>query len=73
MQDSNVTPANRPVRSLTCCCCGSTTLGRQWHNRDTGFGLCPDCISVCSRNTEPADFERNYGVRGVHFDVEASR
>lgn len=63
---------DKPVRRLTCCCCVASTLGRQWHNRDTGWGLCAGCIQFCARGTEPKDFERTYGVRGVHFDVEAA-
>ncbi|MEJ7804384.1 MAG: hypothetical protein WKG03_00465 [Telluria sp.] len=60
-----------PVVHLTCCCCGAATRGRQWHNRDTGYGLGVECIEFCSRNTSPEDFERCYGRRGEHFDVEA--
>lgn len=59
-----------PVRRLTCCCCGAATRGRQWWNRDTGFGLCTDCIDFCARNTTPEDFQQSYGDRGVHFDVK---
>lgn len=62
--------SDKPVKNLTCCCCGAHTRGRQWHNRDTGFGLCVNCIDFCHRNTTDADFERSYGVRGVHYDVK---
>lgn len=60
-----------PVRRLTCCCCGASTPGRQWHNRDEGFGLCVGCIDFCARGSTPTDFQRTYGLRGVHFDVPA--
>ena len=60
----------RPVRGLTCCCCGASTRGRQWHNRDWGYGLCVKCIDYCARNITPDQHRSNYGVRGVHFDVQ---
>ena len=58
------------VRRLLCSCCGAVTRGRQWYNRDTGHGLCVDCIEQCQRNETPEQFERCYGVRGVHFDIK---
>ncbi len=62
----------QPVRSyMRCCCCGASTRGRQWHNRDTGYGLCVDCITFCHRNESPAEFTRLYGHRGIHFDLPA--
>lgn len=58
-----------PLKTLTCCCCGSGTKGRQWWNRDTGYGLCDDCIEYCSVHTVPVGgTARSYGVRGVHWD-----
>lgn len=62
----------KPVRWLTCCCCGASTRGRQWWNRDTGFGLCTSCIPLTHRNVTPAEAERLYGVRGTHFDLPAA-
>lgn len=61
-----------PIRRLTCCCCGESTMGRQWWNRDTGYGLCVKCIPLVSRpiNLEGTTMERLYGVRGFHYDVE---
>lgn len=58
------------IRTLRCCCCGAITRGRQWHNRDTGYGLCPDCIDFCHRNTTDDEFRSNYGDRGVHYDIK---
>jgi hypothetical protein len=59
---------DRP-RHLECCCCGGGLKGRQWHNRDDGYGLCPDCIDYCARNETVESFERCYGLRGIHFDI----
>ncbi len=61
--------ANQAPRRLTCCCCGESTLGRQWWNRDTGFGLCVTCIPLCGRKETPESFQELYGIRGVHYDV----
>lgn len=63
-----------PVRSLTCCCCGTLTRGRQWWNRDTGYGLCEKCAVWISSRETPEDFERCYGRAGVHHSLpEVSR
>ncbi len=61
---------DNPIR-LTCCCCGNSTWGRQWWNRDTGFGLCKKCITFDG----DADIEKgqnapSYGIRGYHYDIE---
>lgn len=57
------------VRNLKCSCCGGLTRGRQWHNRDTGYGLCSSCISFVSERTTPEEVRRCYGDRGVHYDL----
>ena len=57
-----------PIRSLECCCCGSATKGRQWHNRDTGYGLCVACAEwmIAEKRDNPKELA---GERGVHWDV----
>ena len=62
-------PDPGPVRILHCCCCGAATRGRQWYNRDTGYGLCRGCVDRCSRNETPEEVKSLYGVRGVHYDL----
>ncbi len=58
------------VVSLECCCCGGGLKGRQWHNRDDGYGLCPNCIDYCAEREPTVEaFERCYGLRGIHFDI----
>ena len=60
------------VQVRDCTCCGGAARGRQWHNQDTGYGLCVDCIDYCGRSfTWPEEFERIYGKRGIHYDVQA--
>lgn len=59
----------KPIRELGCCCCGSSTRGRQWWNRDTGYGICVECLEFCG--VAPGDnYAESYGYRGVHFAVE---
>lgn len=59
-------------RSLFCACCGGWTKGRQWPNQDTGYGLCVSCVEWKEkRGTDAEEIRRNYGIRGVHFDIPA--
>ncbi len=44
-------------------------MGRQWWNRDKGFGLCADCIVFCGADVAQGEETASYGVRGVHYDV----
>lgn len=60
-----------PIFSLTCCCCGTSTTGRQWHNRDTGYGLCQRCIERCTHGEPHDEIVRRYGLRGIHYDLPA--
>lgn len=59
-----------PWRTLTCCCCGAGCRGRQWWNRDTGYGLCPKCVPYVSRGETPEEVERTYGRAGYHYETE---
>jgi hypothetical protein len=56
------------IESLTCCCCGSGLKGRQWWNRDTGFGLCNGCIAFVGIK-DGEDYADSYGHRGIHWGV----
>ena len=60
--------ADKPVRTLQCCCCGGYTKGRQFYNQDTGHGLGDCCVDFVTPRTE--DMERTYGVPGVHYRIE---
>jgi len=77
--DAVETSKQGPVRWLTCACCGEETRGRQWPNRDTGYGVCVACADRHAAKYgegTPADGQRTdsvyslYGVRGVHFDIK---
>tara|TARA_R110002020_G_scaffold337578_3_gene553014 strand:+ start:176 stop:364 length:189 start_codon:yes stop_codon:yes gene_type:complete len=56
--------------NLTCCCCSGDTKGKQWHNRDKGYGLCPTCADWIMKKETPEEMGRNYGKRGIHWDIE---
>lgn len=60
-------------RPLTCACCGGDAgIWQQWHNQDTGFGLCAKCADwITERDARlPADFRtdltHHYGRPGYH-------
>ncbi len=57
----------KPIKTLTCCCCGEQTIGRQWWNRDTGFGLCESCAERISKNEDQETMKSCYGEKGVHY------
>ena len=55
---------------MTCSCCGSGCMCRQWFNRDTGYGLCASCANwIEGRGATAEEMKSNYGVRGVHYDI----
>lgn len=60
-----------PIKNLECCCCGAGTQGRQWWNRDTGYGLCSGCVVFCGADVELGahDPEKAYGIHGYHYDL----
>lgn len=66
-------PPNGIIRqinpSLDCCCCGRGAGNfEQWHNRDTGYGICADCIKwMRDRKISEAEIKNLYGVEGVNF------
>ena len=59
-----------PVMSLVCSSCGAALRGRQWHNRDVGFGLCPSCVAWIKTRESKQEMLQNYGVEGMHYAVE---
>lgn len=66
----DVVTHKQPIRSLYCAVCGARTRGRQWHNRDTGYGLCLDSfLWLINGRMSAEEIQDLYGIRGVHFDV----
>lgn len=63
-----------PIRNLYCAVCGALTRGRQWHNRDTGYGLCADSAAwLKGRGMSAEEMESLYGREGEHFNCEEVR
>ena len=63
-----------PIRNLQCCCCGALMRGRQWWNRDAGYGMCITCIRfVRSRGMSEEEIQSNYGLEGIHWGVIEER
>ena len=66
----NNTTEQSKILSLTCCCCGAGTIGRQWRGRDKGFGLCPNCATwITGRGESAEEMHANYGEPGVHYNL----
>lgn len=60
-------------RRLLCACCGAVAgTWQQWHNQDTGYGLCASCADwIIERDLRKpeewrTDMARTYGEPGVH-------
>lgn len=65
-------PEQEPSRFLYCAVCGACTRGRQWWNRDTGYGVCVECIErLRAKGYSEEELTRLYGTEGVHWNVEA--
>jgi hypothetical protein len=60
-------PANTPIVTLTCACCYGVAVGRQWHNRDTGYGLCEKFADWLSGRETPENMKSYYGIEGIHY------
>lgn len=58
-----------PIKTLKCCCCGERTKGRQWWNRDTGFGLCEACAQRIEKREDSESMRSCYGEKGTHYCI----
>ena len=58
------------ITTLTCSCCGKAAKGRQWWNRDRGYGLCKGCIEFASKDLTKEERISYYGYNGVHYNLE---
>lgn len=61
------------TRFLTCACCnGHAGRWQQWHNQDTGFGLCARCADwIHRRGMDAATLTQTYGKAGIHREAAA--
>lgn len=55
---------------LTCACCGERARGRQWHDRDTGYGVCSRCFRASFLRDGRDEAERLYGRAGEHHSLD---
>lgn len=55
------------IKTLTCCCCGELTQGRQWWNRDNGFGHCNSCTDRYDQDTKIGERNDCFGIKGKHY------
>lgn len=56
-------------RQLTCSCCGGDSgLFQQYHNQDTGYGICAKCVKwQLARGEDQEQINFRYGTEGVNF------
>jgi hypothetical protein len=60
--------SRKAYRALECCVCGAHTMGRQWWNRDIGYGICSPCVQFVRKHGETeVDIRSNYGIEGIHY------
>lgn len=66
-------------RRLKCCVCGGEAgHWEQWHNQDTGWGVCRTCVDWISTKEstkachnellDPLQFARTYGLAGKNYE-----
>jgi hypothetical protein len=60
------------MKTLQCSCCGSGTKGKQHWNQDTGYGLCPKCVSWIIGRSSLDEVKRSHGKPGVNFAMPLS-
>lgn len=56
-------------RRLICSVCGAYAgLFEQHHNRDTGWGICPACVTWLRNRGETGEaLQANYGAPGINY------
>jgi hypothetical protein len=52
-----------------CCVCAAAIWQqlKQWHNRDTGWSICRECVMRYRPTMHGEEFEQLYGEEGVHY------
>lgn len=60
----------KTIQTLACCCCSELTQGRQWWNRDIGYGLCAKCADFIAVKEDKETIKSCYGEKGVHYCIE---
>jgi len=65
--DDYATERAKPIKWLSCTCCGEGMHGRDWWNQEPGYGLCDSCVPRCCGEIELGEESETYGVSGIHF------
>jgi hypothetical protein len=60
----------KEIKILSCCCCSQKTEGRQWWNRDRGYGLCEKCAEIIEDEEDEKTMKELYGIKGIHYQVK---
>jgi hypothetical protein len=58
------------MKFLICCCCGERTIGKQWWNRDKGYGVCKECGEREEKRAGIEEAQRSFGVKGKNWAIE---
>lgn len=67
--DGYASERKKPIKWMSCTCCGDSMQGRDWWNQEPGYGLCNDCVKMCCGPIEPGQESETYGVAGIHFAI----
>lgn len=57
------------LANLICNCCGQYIKGKQWWNRDEGYGICKSCGEEQADRYGLAQVELDNGKKGIHWGV----
>jgi len=67
--DDYANERKKPIKWLSCTCCGESLQGRDWWNQEPGYGLCDDCVELCCGDITNGAESSTHGVAGVHFRI----
>lgn len=55
--------------TLICNCCGKYTKGKQWWNRDKGYGICTPCGEEQAARDGLESVELSNGKKGINWGI----
>ena len=70
--DNYASERAKPIKWLSCTCCGEGLKGREWWNQEPGYGLCDSCVPMCCGPIDAGQESETHGVAGVHFLIPQS-
>lgn len=63
----NTTVKFSRIKKLRCCICGQDAKGRQWWNRDNGYGICGRCAVEEAATLSNREMIQSYGKVNIHY------